>query len=68
MMAIPLTVGVMSNLSALAMHALAERLLTLVLAAFIIGGVGVFALSGFAWLWMKRAVGALPAWPTAAPH
>ena len=65
---IPLIVGVISNLSALAVEAIAQRLLTIVLVVFIIGGVSIFALTGFAWLWLKRAVGELHPPPTTARH
>jgi hypothetical protein len=52
---IPLVVGVISNLSAFALEALAERLLTILLSVFIIG-VSVFALTAFAWLWIKGVI------------
>ncbi len=54
---LPLIVGVIGNLSAGAMQVLAERLLTILLAIFLIGGVSVFAITGFAWLWIKHAFG-----------
>ena len=54
---IPLIVGVIGNVAAGAMAALAERLLTILLAVCIIGGVGVFAITAFAWLWIKHAIG-----------
>jgi hypothetical protein len=54
---LPLIVGVIGNVSACAMQALAERLLTILLAIFLIGGVSVFAITGFAWLWIKHAFG-----------
>ena len=60
---IPLIVGVIGNLSAGALEALAERLLTILLAGFLIGGVSVFALTAFAWLWIKRAIGGAHASP-----
>jgi bacteriorhodopsin len=65
---IPLIVGVISNLSALAMETLAQRLVTIMLAVVIIGGVGVFALSAFAWLWLKRTVVELQPPATTARH
>jgi hypothetical protein len=68
MMTIPLIVGAVGKLSALALQALAERLLTIVLAALIISGVSVFALTGFVWLWIKHAIGDLHARPSAASH
>ena len=52
---LPLIVGVIGNLSAGAMAALTERLLTILLAVIIIGGVGGFAVTAFAWLWIKHA-------------
>ena len=54
---LPLIVSVIGNVSAGAMQVLAERLLTILLALFLIGGVGVFAVTGFAWLWIKHAFG-----------
>ena len=53
---IPLIVGVIGNLSACAMEALAERLLTIVAATFIIGSVSVVALTAFARVWIKGAI------------
>jgi hypothetical protein len=66
MTTIPPIVGAISRLSALALQALAERLLIAVLAAFIIGGVSVFALTAFAWLWIRHAVGHVHARPSTA--
>jgi hypothetical protein len=57
--AIPPVVGAIANLSVLAMNALAERLLAIALAVLIVGGVTVFALTAFAWLWVKHAVAEL---------
>ena len=54
---LPLIVGAIGNLSAGAMQVLAERLLTILLAIFLIGGVGGFAITAFAWLWIKHAFG-----------
>jgi hypothetical protein len=54
---LPLIVGAIGNVSAGALEVLADRLLTILLAVFIIGGVGVFALTAFAWPWIKHAIG-----------
>jgi hypothetical protein len=54
---LPLIVGAIGSVSAFAMQALAERLLTILLAIFLIGGVGIFAITAFAWLWIKHAFG-----------
>ena len=54
---LPLIVGAIGNVAAGGLAALAERLLTILLAVFIIGGVSVFALTAFAWLWLKHAIG-----------
>ena len=54
---LPLIVGAIGNVSAGASVALAERLLTILLAIFIVGGVSGFALTAFAWLWIKRTIG-----------
>jgi len=61
---LPLIVGAIGNVSAGALVALAERLLTILLAVFIIGGVGGFAITAFAWLWIKHAFGG----PHASPN
>ena len=66
--AIPMIVGVISNLSSHVMDAVAERVLTIVLAALIIGGVTAFAVLAFAWLWLKRAIGELHPPPSTAQH
>jgi hypothetical protein len=66
MTTIPLIVGAIGKLSALAMHALAERLLTFALAILFISGVSVFALTAFAWLWIKHAIGEVHARPRTA--
>ena len=66
--ALPLAVGAIGNLSELAMRSVAERLLTVVLAAIIVGGVGAFAVTAFAWLWLKRALAAPHALPGAAQN
>lgn len=65
----PLIVGAVSNLSAAVLDAVAQRLLTIALAALIIGGVAVFAVTAFAWLWVRRTVGELhpPPATTAQP-
>ena len=57
--AIPPIVGFISNLSYLILHTLAERLLTIALAVVIIGSVAAFAVTAFAWLWLKRVIGEL---------
>jgi hypothetical protein len=59
--AIPLIVSVISHLSYLAMEAVAERLLTVVLAGFLIGGVALFAATAVAWLGLKRLLSELHA-------
>jgi len=65
----PLVVGAISTISASVLEVLLERLLTILLAALMIGGVGVFAVTAFTWLWMKRLLGQErgPASPTGAP-
>ena len=65
---IPPIVGVISNLSAITLQLLAERLLTIVLAVFVIGSVTVWALTELLWLWIKRAIGELHALPHAVRH
>ena len=65
---IPLIVGVISNLSAITLQSLAERLLTIVLAGFVVGSVTVWALTELLWLWIKRAIGELHALPRPLPH
>ena len=60
---LPLIVGAIGNVSAGASVALAERLLTILLAIFIVGGVSGFALTAFAWLWIKRTIGGSHASP-----
>jgi len=65
----PLFADAVGNVGALAMQALAERLLTLLFAGLLIGGVGGFAVAAFAWLWAKRALAGLPLpRPSPAPH
>jgi hypothetical protein len=54
---IHLIVCVISNLSAFASEALAKRLPTILPAIFIIGSLGVFALTAFARLCINRAIG-----------
>ena len=56
---LPLLVDAVGNLGALIMQALAERLLTLLLAGLLIGAIGGFALTAFAWLWAKRVAAGL---------
>jgi len=65
---IPLIVGVISNLSAIVLQSLAERLLTIVLAGYVVGSVGVFALTELLWLWIARAIGELHPAPRAVRH
>ena len=63
---LPLVVGAVASLADSAMQAFAERLLTVVLAIFLIGGLGVFVVTAFAWLWIKRAILDLHARPSTA--
>jgi hypothetical protein len=65
---IPPIVGVISNLSAITLQLLAERLLTIVLAGFIVGSVTVWASTELLWLWIKRAIGGLHTLPRLLPH
>jgi hypothetical protein len=65
---IPPIVGVISKLSAITLQLLAERLLTIVLAGFIVGSVTVWALTELLWLWIKRAIGELHTLPRLLPH
>ena len=65
---IPLVVGVIGNLCSFALEALVVRLLTIALAVFVIGGVSVLAVTAFAWLWLKHAIGELHAAPSTARH
>jgi hypothetical protein len=65
---LPLIVGAIGSLSAFALEALALRLLTILLAVLIIGGVSVFAVTAFAWLWVRSAVGGPHASPSMARH
>lgn len=64
----PLVVGAIGNIGASALAALAERLLTILLAVLIIGGVSVFAVTAFTWLWIKRWIGEQHPSPSAARH
>jgi len=64
----PLVIGAIGNIGAGTLGALAERLLTILLAVLIIGGVGVFAVTAFTWLWIKRWIGEQHPSPSAAPH
>jgi hypothetical protein len=68
MTTIPLIVGAIANLSAFALQTLAERMLTIALAVLIIGGVNVFVLTAFAWLWIKHAIGEVHARPSTASY
>ena len=65
----PLIVGAVGNLSAAALDAVAQRLLTIALAALLVGGVTLFAVTAFAWLWVRRTVAELhpPPASTARP-
>ena len=65
---IPPIVGVISNLSAITLQLLAERLLTIVLAGLVVGSVSVWALTELLWLLLKRAIGELHALPRPLPH
>ena len=65
---LPLIVGAIGSLSAFALEALALRLLTILLTVLIIGGVSVFAVTAFAWLWIKNAVEGPHASPSMARH
>ena len=65
---IPPIVGVISNLSAITLQLLAERLLTIVLAGLVVGSVGVWALTELAWWLLKRAIGDLHVLPRPLPH
>ena len=65
---IPPIVGVISNLSAITLQLLAERLLTIVLAGFAVGSVIVWALTELAWFGLKRAIGEIHLFPHMARH
>ena len=56
---IPQIVSAFVNLSEFTAKTIAERVLTMMLAILIVGGVSVFAVMAFAWLWIKQAVGEL---------
>jgi uncharacterized membrane protein len=56
MAAVPMIIDGIAQLCGAAMSALAMRLLTIALAALVIGGVTGFALGGFAWLWLRRTL------------
>jgi hypothetical protein len=64
----PLIVGLIGNLSVLALEALAEQLLTIVLAVLVTGSVSICAASAVVWLWIRHAVDAHHASPSLAPH
>jgi hypothetical protein len=55
----PLIVGAISKLSALALAALAERLLTTVLTGYVVGSIGFFGLTALAWPRLRHALGEL---------
>jgi len=65
---IPLVISAVGNLSASALDALAQRLVTLLLAILVIGGVSLFAVTAFTWLWIKRRIGEPHAAPSTARH
>ena len=65
---LPPVVGSVGTLCADASQALAARLLTIALAALIIGGVGIFTVTAFAWLWLKRMLGELHLLPATPLH
>jgi hypothetical protein len=65
---LPQLVDALGNLGAVTMQALAERLLTLFLAGLMIGGVGLFAIGGFAWLWARQSADTLRLRPSPAPR
>ncbi|MGE5269573.1 MAG: hypothetical protein ACM3JG_07870 [Thiohalocapsa sp.] len=54
--AFPMVLDGIAEMAASAMAALAHRLLIIALAALIIGGIAIFAVAGFAWLWLKQSV------------
>jgi hypothetical protein len=54
---LPLIVSVIGKVCAGALAALAERLLTILLAIVIVGGASVFAITAFAGLWIKHTIG-----------
>lgn len=62
----PLIVGAVGNLGAAALDAVAQRLLTIALSALLVGGVTLFAVTAFAWLWVRRTVGELHPPPASA--
>ena len=65
---IPPIVGVIGNVSAGVLESLVERVVTIFLAVFIIGGVSVFTLTAFAWLWIKRVIREWHASPATVLH
>ncbi|MFI4948551.1 MAG: hypothetical protein ACHQC9_07110 [Alphaproteobacteria bacterium] len=64
----PLIVGLIGNLSILALEALAEQLLTIFLAVLVTVSVSILAASALVWLWIRRTVGAHHVAPSLAPH
>jgi hypothetical protein len=64
----PQLIDAVGNLGALIMQAVAERLLTLLLAGLLIGGIGAFAIAAFAWLWAKRVAAGLRLRPSPTPR
>jgi hypothetical protein len=65
---IPPVLGAVSNLCVQTLQGLAFRVLTMVLATFIVAGVSIFVISPFVWLWVKRAIGEMLASPSMARH
>ena len=65
---LPQVADAVGNLGALIMQTLAERILTLLLAGALIGGVGGFAIAAFVWLWAKRIAVGPRMRPSPAPH
>ena len=54
----PLIVGLIGNVSILALEALAEQLLTIFAAVLVTGSVSVCAASAVGWLWIRHAIDA----------
>jgi hypothetical protein len=65
---IPLVVGAIGDVTASALEGLAARLVAILLAVLLIGGVSVFAVTAFTWLWIKRVIGEPHASPSTARH
>ena len=56
---LPPVIGSIGGLCTDALQALASRILTVLLAILVVGGVGGFAMTAFAWLWLKHMAGEL---------